>query len=291
LNFSEDKKSRAKLFVDIGVLVLSLVGISIFDVQKESSAFESFMVDTLAPVQKSLLLTKNEISSFVDHYFLNVEATKKNLLLTKEVGDLKKNLFDLQEMSIENKRLKELLSFGDQVKMEKVLAQVVAWDTSSDYRAVRINKGLADGIKLEAPVVTARGLVGYVYRITQHYSDILTVIDPNNRVDSIVQRTRTHGIVEGREEQCFMKYVTRTEPIILDDIVVTSGLSSIYPKGIVIGRVTRIERESYGIAQNVVIEPAVDFGSLEDVVVLINPQESLKKMEWDALDSSDEDGK
>lgn len=284
MNLSDERRNRSKLMVDLGVLIVSMVGVTVLDVKKDSSAFEAFMVDTLAPVQQSLVLTKNEMVGLVDHYLTNVDASKKNIILQKEIDDLNNELFKMQETSLENKRLKALLRFGGQISLDKVLAQVVAWDTSSDFRAIRINKGLKDGIQLEAPVVTAKGLVGHVYRISDHYADILTIIDSNNRVDGMIQRTRTLGIVEGRDDRCFMKYVTRTEPIILDDVVITPGLSNIYPKGIVIGRVVKIERESFGIEQSVEIEPAVNFGTLEDVVVLSNPQKGKKQIEWDALD-------
>ena len=101
---------------------------------------------------------------------------------------------------------------------------------------------------------------------------------------------RAHGIVEGyNSEKSIMKYVSRAEPIILGDVVITSGLGNIYPKGIRVGKVSRIERESYGITQNVEITPAVDFGRLEEVVILVAEGDEQKKREWEALDQMDED--
>ncbi len=146
----------------------------------------------------------------------------------------------------------------------------MAWDAGVNYKVLRINKGANQGIKLKSAVITADGLVGQVLRISNNFSDVLTVLDHNIRVDGIVERTRTHGIIEGYSNfKCVMKYVTRTEPVVLDDLIISSGLGSIYPKGIRIGRITKIERETYGITQFIEITPVVDFSKLEEVVVLI----------------------
>jgi rod shape-determining protein MreC len=165
------------------------------------------------------------------------------------------------------------------------LAQVVAWDGNSDFRVIRINKGIKHGIRLQAPVITSEGLVGYIYRMTDHYADVLTILDSGHRVDGLIQRVRAHGIVEGRTESIArMKNVTRTEPIILNDTVITSGLGNIYPKGIKIGSIVRIERESYGITQYLELKPAVDFGRLEEVVILVSSSDLTHREEWNALD-------
>ena len=121
------------------------------------------------------------------------------------------------------------------------------------------------------------GLVGYVYRLTPNYADILTILDQNNRVDSIVARTRTHGIVEGISEfKCRLKYVNRTEKVEVGDEIITAGLGNIYPKGIKVGKITQIDKENYGITQSIVVTPSVNFHKLEEVVVLIEKEEKTE---------------
>ncbi|MEK6625079.1 MAG: rod shape-determining protein MreC, partial [Bdellovibrionota bacterium] len=200
---------------------------------------------------------------------------------------LHQKLFAMTELELENKRLKALLAFGEEMQIGRVLAQIVAWDANSDFKVMRVNKGINDGVKLQATVVTAGGLVGYVYRLSQHYADILTILDSNNRVDGILQRTRSHGIVEGvSKDKCMMKYVARTEPVILNDIILTSGLGNIFPKGIKVGVVSRIERESYGITQAIEVNPAVNFSQLEEVIILVGPENKMRYFEWEALDAA-----
>jgi len=253
----------------------------------QTSQFDQLLLESVAPLQNAITYLKREGKAVFDHYIANASAAKENDKLVKEVSELKNQIFKYEELQEENKRLKKLLQFGNTIPAAKrVLAQIVAWDASSDFNVIRINKGTADGILLESPVTVAEGLVGYIFRASKHYADVLTILDANNRVDGIVQRTRSHGIVEGFiNNRCLMKYVTRTEPVILNDMVITSGLGHIYPRGLVVGKVTKIERESFGITQYIEITPQVDFGRIEEVMVLIGPAENAQRQsEWDQLD-------
>lgn len=287
----EDRDRRQRAILNFVVLFISLVGVAKRSyVLDQTSTFENFLIDSFAPLQSSVTSVRSEVGNFFDHYITNINASKGNIELRRKIDDLENKIFDFKELSRENKRLKKLLDFGDGITYRKVLAQVVAWDANSDFNVIRINKGLKDGVQLQAAVVTSEGLVGYIYRLTDHFSDILTVLDSNNRVDGLVQRVRSHGIIEGyNNEKSIMKYISRSEPIILGDTVITSGLGNIYPKGVRVGTVSRIERESYGITQNVEITPAVDFGRLEEVVILLSSEDDQKRREWEALDQMDEE--
>lgn len=286
----ETGRQKWKLFVNIFVLVVALSGVARRDLDvNRVSFFERFLIDTFGPIQEVVTDVHHSVRDFFKHYLLNVDASKQNALLRQEISKLKMEIFQAEETLRENKRLKELLAFGDQLTQKKVLAQVVSWDATSNLKVIRINKGSKEGIRLQSVVVTSDGLVGYVNRLTKHYSDILTIIDANNRVDGIISRIRSHGIVEGdSDDRAIMKFVTRTEPVELTDTVVTSGLGFIYPKGIKIGNVSKIERASYGITQYIEILPSVDFNRLEEVVVLVDSDDELLRKEWEALDNTPE---
>jgi len=290
LKVLDSEQNRLKLVLNILVVVLSLYGVAkremIYD---ETSQFENLLMDFFGPMQRSVTFLKRKTGSLLDYYVLNINASKENGQLRNRVDELQNKIFQLDEISKENKRLKGLLDFNTDVKGKKVLAQIVAWDASSDYKAIRINKGQADGIKLQSPVVTTKGLVGYIFRLTDNFADVLTILDANNRVDGIVSRIRSHGIIEGFSgNKCLMKYIGRTEAVILNDMVVTSGLGNIYPKGVLIGNVSRIERENYGITQYIEVTPSVEFSKLEEVIVLVSAEASKIKKEWEALDNSEE---
>ncbi|MDD0852659.1 rod shape-determining protein MreC [Halobacteriovorax sp. GB3] len=293
MNFLEGESAKLKITLNLFILSFALYGVSKRDVSKmETTAFENVMIETFAPMQQSVRFIQERTTSFVDNYFLNVNASKENVQLKKKVNDLEDDIFKLEQIHLENIRLKELLDFGEEIKKRKVLAQVVAWNANSDFRVLRINKGIKDGIKLQSTVVTSDGLVGYIYRITNHFADILTILDSNNRVDGLIERTRSHGIIEGdSNSKTMMKYIATTDPVILGDLVLTSGLGNIYPKGIRVGSVTKIERESHGIEQSIEVTPAVDFSRLEEVVILVQEGDETRKLEWEALDEPEQSRK
>lgn len=263
------ENSRGRFVHYIVVLIISLYGMS----QKnytydESTIFEKFLIELVGFGQSKTTSIKESVTSFFDHYIFIVNTSKENDRLKNRVEELENKIFVLEEVEKENGRLKQLLQFGKELKREKVLAQVVSWDPSNEY-VFRINKGSNDGIKERGPVITLNGLVGYIYRVTPNYSDVLTILDQNNRVDSIVSRTRSHGIIEGTSsDKLRMKYVVRTEDVAEEDQIVTAGLGDIYPKGIKVGTITKVEKESYGITQYIEVTPSVDFHRLEEVAVL-----------------------
>lgn len=281
--------SRWKLVSNILVVIISLIGIATQDFTvRKTTLFEQALMEVLAPIQKGTMSVKDSIAETFNQYIFIVNTRKENQELTKELNQLKNQMFTLQEVEKENARLKQLLEFGKEIERKKVLAQVVSWDSSNEFRVLRINKGKNHGLELLSPVITMTGLVGYVYRLSPNFADILTILDQNNRVDAIVARNRTHGIVEGHTGySCRFKYVSRTEKLELGDVIITAGLGEIYPKGIKVGTISQIDKENYGITQKIEITPSVDFDKLEEVVVLI--QEEGLKMKDEMMSSSIEE--
>ena len=276
LNFDS---SRWILVNNVIVGVIALYGIAVQNYSvSDTSAFQKVMIEVLAPLQRGTLSFKESVTYTIDHYINIVNTSKENEELNKKVLELEESIFSLNEVKKENERLKLLLEFGKDIARKKVLAQIVSWDSSNEFKVLRIHKGENHGLKVLSPVITTTGLVGYVYRLSHNYADILTILDQNNRVDSLVARTRTHGIVEGESGfTCHLKYVNRTEKLELGDTIVTAGLGEIYPKGIKVGVISKIDKENFGITQKVEISPSVDFHKLEEVVVLIEDSENKIK--------------
>lgn len=283
--FIGDMKGR--LILDALVIIFSIWGMvkKNFN-QEEVSLFQTLMMEVTGPIQKSISSSRGAVSGFFDHYIYLSNVSEQNRKLQKDIEDQQSEIFRLQQLEKENLRLKELLGFGEDLNYRKVLAQVVAWDSSGQYRMLRINKGSREGLKLNSPVVTASGLVGHVYRVAVDYSDVLTLLDPNSRVDVLIDSTRSYGILEGYSRfYGLMKYVPRSEPVSLNDVVITAGLGAIYPKGIKVGEISRIERESYGITQVIEVTPSVDFQRLEELVVLVS-EHPITPAQLDANDDA-----
>lgn len=273
------ESSKTKIVNNLLVGVLAVYGIS----QKQfnlsqPSLFHQVVTEVVSPVQEGLASSKESLSSLWDNYLAIVNTSKENSILRKQISRLESDLTSMEEMRKENLRLKKLLSFSEEQSHQKIMAQVVGWDSANEFKVIRLNKGTRHGIKAMSPVVTDHGLVGYVYRATENYSDVLTILDQNNRVDIVVERTRTHGIVEGVFNfKCALKYIMRNEPVEVGDKLITAGVGGIYPKGIKVGMITDISKENFGMTLSIEVVPSVDFDKLEEVLVMI-PMENATKV-------------
>lgn len=271
------ESSKVKVINNLLVIILATYGLSQkrFDLE-EMTLFQRLVIEVVSPVQKGIMASRSEILNVVDNYFMIVNTSKENEFLKNKIQRLEHDLFIMEETRRENLRLKQMLSYSEELGPEKILAQVIGWDSANQFKVLRLNRGSKDGITLMSPVITNSGLVGYIYRVGYNYSDVLTILDPNNRVDAIVERTRTHGIVEGVfNYMCSLKYVSRTEPIELGDRLITAGVGGIYPKGVKVGMITNIEQESSGMTLSVEVTPSVDFHQLEEVIVLLSKPQVL----------------
>lgn len=265
------ESSKTKVVNNLVVGVLAIYGIS----QKkfnmdDPTMFHRMVTEVVSPMQESLASSKKNLSSLWENYLLIVNTSKENSVLKKQISRLESDIFTMEEVRKENLRLKGLLNYSEEMGQEKVLAQVVGWDSANEFKVIRLNKGTDHGIKVMSPVITDNGLVGYVYRVMPNYSDVLTILDQNNRVDVVVERTRTHGIVEGvMSFKCALKYVMRNEPVEVGDKLITAGVGGIYPKGVKVGMITDISKENFGMTLSIEVVPSVDFDKLEEVLVLI----------------------
>jgi rod shape-determining protein MreC len=128
------------------------------------------------------------------------------------------------------------------------------------------------------PVVSPEGVVGQVVTASYDYSKVMLIIDRSSAIDSLVQRNRTRGVVEGETDTtCRFKYVLRKAEVNVGDTVVSSGLDGLFPKGLRIGEVKEISKDQPGIFQDVRIEPFVDFTRLEEVLVIIEDTTDVSK--------------
>lgn len=272
-----NETSKAKIVNNLIVAVLAVYGISQkkFTIE-EPTLFQRVVMEVISPMQKGISDSQKSLSSLWENYISIVDTSKDNVLLKKKISRLESDLFGMEEIRQENLRLKRLLNYSSEISEQRILAQVVGWDSANEFKVIRLNKGQKDGIQVMSPVITDQGLVGYIYRVTENYSDVLTILDQNNRVDVLVERTRTHGIVEGVHNfKCALKYVMRNELIEVGDKLVTAGVGGVYPKGIKVGMITDIEKENFGMTLAVEVAPSVDFDKLEEVLV-INPQYNVQ---------------
>jgi rod shape-determining protein MreC len=193
---------------------------------------------------------------------------RDNEALRTRLRDLEQQVARLDETELENGRLRKLLDFRNRLAGDLLTARVIGRDATGLSRTLVIDRGEADGITKGAAVLVPEGIVGQVFLASRHAARILLITDHNSGVDALVQRSRARGIVEGTiDDGCGLKFVKRTEDVQVGDVVVTSGIDGIFPKGLPVGQVVAVDKRGQGLFQYAQIGPRVDFSQLEEVLV------------------------
>ena len=264
--------SQARKFIIpilIFLLALSLISANLHS-RENMSFFESLVVGVTSPVQKAVWGVIGGISSIWRGYFYLVGLEKENQALKRELQELKLQVNRYREADLANQRLRALLNFKKSIATPLLPAQLVAFDPSGWFQTILIDKGRDDGVVRDMAVVSAEGLVGRVIGVSNHHAKVLLILDGNSAVDAYVQRSRARGVLVGLGlELCVLKYVQRNEDVQVGDQVISSGMGGVFPKGLLVGTVQEVVRGSSGLFQRVEVEPAVNFGRLEEVLVVI----------------------
>ncbi len=252
--------------------------------------YDKAILAVVAPIQMVIRTVLDGSVSFAQNYLYLFNTRIENQALLEENRRLLNSIASLQETLKENERLKRLLGFQEQFKLKTVVARVIAKDVSNDFRMIRINRGEEFGIKPNMAVVSDEGIVGRVLRVSNGTADVVTILDLLSAVDSIVERSRARGVVEGlTDEVAQLKFALRTDDIQPGDLLITSGLEGTFPKGVPVGTVSKVNRKSFGITQEVEVRPSVDFSKLEEVLIVTSftieptlPTKSDPKVERDS---------
>ncbi|MDY6906055.1 MAG: rod shape-determining protein MreC [Thermodesulfobacteriota bacterium] len=264
-----------KMLVIAGVTGLLIVSIVSLTVTSRRSTYPvsggSAGIFVVAPFQDILTSSARSLRDVWRHYFFLVSTAQQNGRLKQQVRRLEAENKQFSEIARSNKRLRELLNFHEALDMKTFAAEVVARDPSGWFETVIIDKGGTDGVTRSMPVVVPEGIVGQVVDVSPYYSKVLLIIDPNSAVDALCQRTRARGVVKGGAGgRCDYKYVLRKNDVRIGDVVISSGLDQIYPKGLRVGHVSGVIKRNAGIFQTVEVEPFVNFDKLEEVLVVLN---------------------
>ena len=242
---------------------------------------EEFITTVLAPVQS--------IVSNVGFNFRKVglstgelmTAYRDNQTLRGENEEIRQNNLNVTEIMAENVRLRTMLDYKKVAnQFDLVTATVVGRDLGTWNSTIIINRGSADGITKDMAVVTPQGLVGSVVNVYANVAKVQLILDARSAVGTLVQRpeSRVAAIVEGSSASPLtprMVNIARDADIIKSDKLITSGFGGIYPKGLLIGEVVDIVNEEGGLLKYAYLKPAVDFGRLEEVLVIVRSRESV----------------
>ncbi|MBR3504037.1 MAG: rod shape-determining protein MreC [Clostridia bacterium] len=262
-----------------GVLVgLAAVAIAFFiyvKVQGEISLPENAVGSLVSPVQSAVSnvtgWVRNKVGDLVDTGRLRSEYEQLQI----ENMQLQYQVSQLQEEAQAYERLAALMGAQSRYNtLDPIYAKVIAKSAGRWFDMFSINRGTLSGVDRGMAVISADGLAGRVYEAGLNYAKVVCIINADSAVACLIERTRDNGILRGQlsaasdDDSCRMYYVPSVNDIIPGDSVVSSGLDGVYPKGLVIGTVTEVSRQSDTSDQYLVVKPATDFQHLEEVLVL-----------------------
>jgi rod shape-determining protein MreC len=231
---------------------------------------EAVTFGVFAEVQRAASMMIGGVRASWGDYFALQEVHRENERLQQEIAQLRIGLQQERALAQQTRSLEQLLELRDRTDLTTTAAGVIGSGASPDFRTITIDKGTADGLRPDMAVIAPAGVVGRIITPSARAAKVQLLIDRNAGAAALVERSRAQGVVEGTGGNLRMNYVSGTADVQVGDVLVTSGIEGIYPKGFVIGQIESIERGA-GEFSNIAIRPAVDFSSLETVLVVLTP--------------------
>ncbi len=251
--------------------------------------------EVLAPLQGAVMSLWRDVGSTFQYVGRARQIKQENERLQQQVRELTWENNRLREYVYENKRLLKLLDFKERNASRFTLlgARVIARVPNNQYGILTVDRGSTDGVRKDQVVVSDAGLVGRIIAVGPHTSDVLLILDRDGAAGAMIQESRTPGVVEGgKDEPGLLRMVDLPYDARLKkgDVVVTSGLGGIFPRGIPIGEIVKFENQGSELDKYALVRPYVDFNRLEEVLIITGVREVPEPVEAPAQPSRAEAG-
>jgi rod shape-determining protein MreC len=245
-------------FVLILCILFSLI-LMISTDKNQIGSFRSVALDLVGGVGQYIY--------YVQSYF---DLAEENKTLRNQNAELAYKYMQIEDALLENIRLRKLLGFREKSQLNLTAAEVIGENPHNIVNGFLLNAGSDHGIYLSAPAVTAEGLVGKIVSVDNNRSVCQILLDPSSRVSAKIQRNRELGVIawDGGNDLKLM-YITKTIKVYVGDVIITSGISQIFPENIKIGVVVQVSLDKRGLFQEIVVQPSVNFNRLEEVQVQV----------------------
>jgi len=260
------------LIVLVGVLFAQVLGLAV-QVRRPSDneptrLIRIWAVGAVTPLEKVLVWAQTSTSNVWHSYFYLRGVRAENRNLKQQIERMNLEQVRMSQDADQARRLQALLAFKEQFISQTMAAQVIGSSGSEQSRSVYIDKGENDGIRPDMAVITADGIVGKVLHAYPSTSQVLLINDQSSGVGAILEKSRLQGILKGTSAgEVALEKVMSDESVPVGEMVLTSGGDGIFPKGLLVGRVTKAGAGS-DLFLNIRVRPAADLGRLEEVLVV-----------------------
>lgn len=261
------------------ILVLIIVATTVYFLAARGdgkiTVFENGIGSLITPVQNAFSTAANKVKLFFTNWHNYGDLQDAYDQLSMENDQLKLELVNAEEALQENERLKTQLDARDTYEaLDPIYAKVIARDAGPWFKTFSVNRGSNHGVSAGMTVVNGSGLIGRVSEVGLNYAKVICIIDTRSAVACLLQRTRDNGIMRGQvsdsdsSAECYVYYLPNVNSISPGDVVVTSGMDSLYPKGLKVGTVTALSLDGGSEGSYAVVTPSVDFQRIEEVFIL-----------------------
>ena len=272
------------------IFLVALIGFSLRD-RHNATLPEQIIKDTVGFAQSIFAKPTNYITSIFSNIDSLLNTYEENQRLKMRLEDFAVLQSEVSVLKAENDSLRELTSMEDSLRdFDPIQATVIARNPDQWEEKIILNKGTADGVEKNMAVMTARGLIGKIVIATPYTSEVelLYTNNENYRVSAIAigeNNEEIHGLIEGYDEErneLLLKRIDSKLNVKAGEKVLSSGLGGIFPKGILIGEVTEVTTDDFGLTKMAYVKPAADFSMLENVIIAKRQTISVDGLDGDS---------
>ena len=240
---------------------------------------ESVTFGAFSEAQRGMFVLVNQVRSVWSGYLSLRDVRADNDTLRRQLAEARVQVQEQRAIADRSREFERLLELRDRTSLSTTAAEIIASGATVDFRTVTIDKGQREGLKANMAVIAPAGIVGRLVVASPRASKVQLLIDRNAAAGALVERSRAQGVVVGAgDDRLRLDYVSEASDVVVGDMVVTSGIDGIFPKGFTIGHVIAVEK-SGGAYRRITVEPAVDFSSLEGVLVVLTPTAATEASE------------
>jgi rod shape-determining protein MreC len=264
---------HAPFFILAAVLLVQLIFLGYQATRKHNVRLIQVWAEAVFdPFERSLHGLTNAAAGALTSFHDLSAAEQENQRLRRELAQAQAQNLQLSEDGTENARLRELLDLQQRIPYRTVAATVIAASPGSSS-VIIIDKGTESGLTTDRPVITSDGIIGKTVAVFRRTAQVLMITDRASGVGALLEKNGTEGVLKGDGDGlCQLDYILNESQVSLGELVVTSGLDQIYPKGLLVGRVVNISKGD--VYKAISVRPAAALDRLENVLVVLQSSAS-----------------
>ncbi len=259
---------RLYIFIIATFIVLFFLMYQTYN-EQGTSRFQMAVQTITYPVQTSVQSVVSTIKNTWNSYINLIEVNEENKLLKQQLLNMEEKLNQHIENSVQFFRLRSQLLFAQKKVHKEIFSEIIGESADNTHQIRLINRGSNQLLQRNYIVIRKEGLVGRIQSVSPYQSSVQLIIDHRSRVPALIQRNRVRGLIYGTHDGMEMRQINQHAKIKIGDRVISSGLGNLYPKGILIGWVSGINREPHELFKTARLDSAVDFNQIEEVFTIL----------------------